>query len=273
MTQTGNAKNWCFTVNNPTPETTPSFDSTKMKYLVYGRETGENGTPHLQGYVSFIRRRKFNSLKKDMPTAHLEVAKGSPEVNFQYCSKDGDFEQFGELPVTTQGRRTDLERLHDTIKSGSSITDIVEQHFGAFCRYPKAIDRARELYRTARNWPMDVHVYWGSTGTGKTRSAFDQYPDAYFKDHSAWWDGYEDHETVIWDEFYGGTIKVAEFLRLTDRYPHRVPVKGGYRQFVAKRIIFTSNDPPTEWYSHLAQQKPEVYAAFERRLTEIKRFD
>lgn len=264
------AKYWCFTINNP--ETEPVFDPETMQYLLFGRETGESGTPHLQGYVVFKTRKRLTALKKIWPTAHFEHAKGTPDHNYAYCTKDGDFAEFGEKPVINQGKRSDLEALHETIKTGAGLPAIAEEHFGSFCRYHKAIDRARELVQKPRNWAMEIIVAWGDTGTGKTRWAFETYPDAYFKDGSQWWDGYDGHETIIWDEFYGGTIKIAEFLRLTDRYPHRVPVKGGYRQFIPRRIIFTSNDEPDQWYAHLESQKPRVYAAFKRRITEVKHF-
>lgn len=38
-------------------------------------------------------------------------------------------------------------------------------------------------------------------------------------------------------------------LRILDRYPHRVEVKGGYVQFLAKRVVITSNIEVKKWYS------------------------
>jgi len=32
--------------------------------------------------------------------------------------------------------------------------------------------------------------YWGKAGSGKTRRAVEQYPDAYMKLSNKWWDGY-----------------------------------------------------------------------------------
>ena len=40
-------------------------------------------------------------MKKLFPRAHLEVAKGSPEQNKIYCSKDGKFQEFGVFPKST----------------------------------------------------------------------------------------------------------------------------------------------------------------------------
>lgn len=41
------SKYWCFTINNWTEIDVPKF--LNMEYLVFGREKGEDGTPHLQG--------------------------------------------------------------------------------------------------------------------------------------------------------------------------------------------------------------------------------
>lgn len=96
-----------------------------------------------------------------------------------------------------------------------------------------------------RSWRPDVYWFWGPTGTGKTRTAHKMAPDAYFTPSTLqWWDGYDGHEDVIVDDFRASFCKLEYLLRLTDRYPFRVAFKGGFRQFLAKRIFFTSAFSP-----------------------------
>lgn len=46
------AKNWCFTINNPTGLL--DFESfPPIKYAVYQEEVGKKGNYHFQGYVTF----------------------------------------------------------------------------------------------------------------------------------------------------------------------------------------------------------------------------
>lgn len=116
---------------------------------------------------------------------------------------------------------------------------------------------------------MIVDVYWGPTGTGKTRKAFEECPQAYWKEKGDWWDGYTGEESVIWDEF-ANDIPITSLLRVLDRYPLRVPIKGGFIQFQAKRIILTSNIPFDEWYPNA---KDEHKAALRRRVTNLVHFD
>lgn len=59
---------------------------------IFGKEEGEEGTPHLQGYVRFKNHVRFTTIKNALPRAHIEKAKGSDEQNYVYCSKEGQFE-------------------------------------------------------------------------------------------------------------------------------------------------------------------------------------
>ena len=54
------AKNWCFTINNPTEEDNYEKlkDSGYLQYIIVGHETGEDGTPHFQGYIQLTCKKK-----------------------------------------------------------------------------------------------------------------------------------------------------------------------------------------------------------------------
>jgi len=52
-----------------------------------------------------------------------------------------------------------------------------------------------------------------------------------------WWDGYEQQECVVFDDMRKDTFKFHELLRLFDRYPLRIQVKGGYREFNSKKSL------------------------------------
>lgn len=84
-------KRWCFTVNNFTDNEVELLKKTQaVKYMIVGIECGENGTPHLQGYVRFAKVQRFNAVKKIVGVrAHIEQARGSELQNDEYCRKDG----------------------------------------------------------------------------------------------------------------------------------------------------------------------------------------
>lgn len=119
--------------------------------------------------------------------------------------------------------------------------------------------------------PKRVYVYWGKTGTGKSRRAWEQAGfDSYPKDpNTKFWDGYSGQLKVVCDEFRG-CISISHILRWLDRYPVIVEIKGSSCVLKAEEIYFTSNINPRDWYPDLDE---ETKAALMRRFTEIVHFD
>lgn len=156
------------------------------------------------------------------------------------------------------------------MEAGASIEDIADEHGAQVIKYHKGIEKLIDIKRSGRDADTapTILIYWGESGTGKTRKATEEYPDSYIltkpnKDGNVWFDGYQGEETVILDEFYGW-VPYDLLLRMCDRYPLRVPFKGGYYKFKATRIVFTSNKPWKEWYPNI-----DDLSAFERRIREF----
>ena len=143
-----------------------------------------------------------------------------------------------------------LAKIQEKIDQGSTDVDIANEFFDVWVKYHVAFQKYRMLKTPQRNHATEVVVLYGPTGTGKSRWAFEQYPDAYWKQRSQWWDGYNNHSTIIIDEFYGW-LPYDLLLRLCDRYPLLLEVKGGQVQCVAQTIIFTSNNPIANWYTNV----------------------
>jgi hypothetical protein len=116
---------YCFTLNNYTDLEYTAIQEIECRYLCVGREVGESGTPHLQGYIYFDNPRSFNSVKKLLGTrTHIEIAKGSSLQASNYCKKDGNFLEKGEIPQ--QGQRSDIQTVRDAINAGQGMRQIVE---------------------------------------------------------------------------------------------------------------------------------------------------
>jgi len=91
--------NWCFTLNNYDDSEVEAVKALKCRYLVFGFEVGKNETPHLQGLICFKSQVSFKSIKKKIPRAHVEPKRGTFEEASNYCKKDGNFFESGELPL------------------------------------------------------------------------------------------------------------------------------------------------------------------------------
>lgn len=271
----GQSKYWCFTLNNysATHEATfVEWASNFCSYATYGREIGSEETPHLQGYFELKKRKRFSSLKRsfcqvDLAAIHLEMRRGTAQQAADYCQKDGDFFEVGSLS-RSQGSRSDLIQLREDLLAQKSLQDIAQEHFGSFLRYQRGINAFRSIVAPQRMWPVQVHVWWGKTGTGKTRRVYETVGDGALYSHPGgpWFDGYDSQPNVLFDEFSGSYFSLTYLLKLLDRYPMQVPIKGSFVSFVPKSIFITSNYPPEEWYP---SAKEEHRAALMRRLTEI----
>lgn len=87
------SRKWCFTLNHYSDieydEMNDVLHKRTLKYVI-GKEVGEQGTPHLQGYAYFKNPVQLTYLKKINERTHWEVAKGSPEQNLKYCTKSDE---------------------------------------------------------------------------------------------------------------------------------------------------------------------------------------
>lgn len=266
-------RRWCFTLNNPFDTEGNRFViewSETVVYSIYQLEKGKEGTLHYQGYVCMSTAASLTAVRKILPKAHWEVCKGTHDQNKAYCTKsetrqDGPWEH-GVEPE--QGARNDLIAIKRKLDDDVPMAQIADEHFGSFLRYEKGFRAYKLLKAPERTWKTEVEVHWGISNAGKSYYA-QQIKGAYWKDHGQWWDGYDGQEDVVIDEFYGW-LTPSFLLRLFDCTPMQVEVKGGFRAFVARRIIVTSNVSWDTWW------KPEVvYSrdAMARRLTKIVHYD
>lgn len=170
-----------------------------------------------------------------------------------------------------QGYRADLQKVVSIIEKGETKLETIARECPIeFIKFYKGIEQYIKTIHpiTPRDFKTEVFFFHGPPGSGKSRRAQIEANfyggRTYYKPRGEWWDGYKQHENVIIDDFYGW-IKYDELLKITDRYPYRVPIKGGYEEFTTKRIWITSNVPLDELYRFSGYNKN----AIERRCTSI----
>lgn len=143
------AKRWVFTLNNwNDAELTAILDSSdSYHYIVIGRERGDSGTPHLQGFFILQRRQRLTQVRRlpGLARAHFEVSRGTPQQASDYCKKDGDFEERGQLPEAPegQGKRSDWERLVEWLTNQEvppSTTDVMRAFPSLYGRYKNGVE-------------------------------------------------------------------------------------------------------------------------------------
>lgn len=238
-----------------------------MHYLVFQKEKcPETGRLHWQGFVVLKEALYLKQLKELFadPTIHIEAARDGRRA-MDYCKKpesriEGPWE-FGDVNmVKVRGTRSDLEEIKLFLDEGASETFIAENFFGQWTRYHRAFTRYSFIRCKPRSRKPFVTVLFGPPGMGKSRYVYSRYPDAFPLSEGnrgdIWWDGYDPnvHDTVIIDDFYGW-IKYSLMLKLLDRYPLIVDVKGTRCQFRATRIFITSNKRPESWYPNVKEKE------------------
>lgn len=273
---TTRSRNYCFTLNNYTQEEISHLEEIKCKYIIYGYEQGENKTPHLQGFIILTHAKSFNAVKKFLPSrSHIEQCKGTPFSNFEYCSKDGKYTERGERPERVgQGNRTDLLEIKKNVAQNVHIKKLLQDDIVVNYQQLKYAETLTKYYEVPRTWRSKVRWYYGGTGTGKTKTAYEillsnyDYDEIYTAmDTAQWWDGYDAHPAVIIDDMRKDFMKFHLLLRLLDQYPYRVQTKGSTRQFVAKEIIITAPYHPEDMF-----EGREDINQLLRRIDEIREF-
>jgi len=244
------SKYWCYTLNNYTEEQFEAFKLVPSHYHVFGREVGESGTPHLQGYIEFDKPIRMASVKSALGTdrVHLELRKAKAHQAAAYCKKDGIFHEYGTAPVVPVEKVDTKARWLKVLRAcqAGDWAWVEENEPYLWLLQEKKI---RSHYKCPRSIEfLDNEWVYGPTGTGKSRTARERYPDAYIKDASShWWDGYNGEEVVIIDDLDKYHVKQGYYLKVwADHYAFPAQIKGGQQMIRPKKIIVTSNYSPEE---------------------------
>lgn len=253
-------RNYVFTVNNYDGEDEDQVYSLahdeSVKYIVVGKEVGESGTPHLQGFICFNQPKSLNQVKRLFPTAHFEEKRGTFQQAADYCKKEGNYFEAGTLPMDGVEKglagaeaMEELMRITCECVRNGQYTDIpyaATHHIkAAEYRILKEAQQQRNL--ATIDGQMEHEWYYGKAGTGKSKKARDENPDAYLKMCNKWWDGYNGQDVVIIEDFDKDHKVLVHHMKIwADRYRFPAEVKGGKIDIRPRKVIVTSNYHPQE---------------------------
>ncbi len=231
---------WTFTLNNYVDAMYDQTLAITCKYVVIGKEVGENGTPHLQGYIYFEQPKSMKQLKELIVGAHLEIAKGTAAQNRVYCSKEGNFEERGVIPASQ-----DEKGLKGKEKSKAMWELAIAGKY--FDLPPQNIKTWEYIHQKYQLKPKDLSVLsnrwiYGPTGSGKSSLIRSLGRAFYPKGMNKWWDGYDGEDIIVLDDFAPEHGKfLGYFLKIwADHYVFNAEVKGGMLRIRPKCILVTS---------------------------------
>lgn len=224
------------------------YEHETIRFLVQGYERCENtGNLHAQSYIQFYEPRSLRSAIDFIGSGtHVQIAKGSPHENFEYCTKDQQWFESG-IMSSGHGDRTDLKEVLEY----KTIDEVREHCPLQFIKFHNGLEKYFTKPISNRTIFSKILWLWGSSGSGKTYHATQIGETYYMKDSTYWWNGYTGQTTIILDDFdkdnhYFKTQR--DFLKLLDRYPLSVQVKCGYVNINSENIVITSEYPPTHFF-------------------------
>lgn len=238
-----------------------AFNPTDFNYKKYSivclegqAERAASGYEHWQLCVAFKTPVRISGVKKAFG-ASCHAEKTRSESARAYCHKEetriaGSTVKLGDWPM-----RRNVAKDWDLIREQAKSGDLEEVPSDIFVRNYRTLKAIEKDYMKPAAVEKEVFVFWGATGTGKSRRAWEEATfDAYPKDpNTKFWDGYQGQQNVVIDEFRG-KIDISHMLRWLDRYPVCVEQKFGASVFKATKIWITSNVSPRDWYPDLDEE-------------------
>lgn len=262
---------WVFTLNNYTDEDIERIDGIECRYVGYGKETGDSGTPHLQGLIVFKNPRAFGPVRSLFNArAHIEPMRGNVDQALQYCQKDGDYYERGDKPQNVaKSSGINLQERYREAISMAKAGDIESLEFSypdIYLRFQPRLQAMLSYNLEARSY-LDNYWIYGSSGSGKTVRAELNVP-YYQKNQNKWWDGYRDEYWVIIHEWApnDNASALAQYLKKwSDHGAFQAEIKGGSMGIRPRGLIITSNYPIEKCFPAY-----DDYDPLKRRFTEIE---
>jgi len=214
-------------------------------------ETGEGtGFRHWQLLLVLVEKKRLPFVIATYPGGHWELSRS--DAADAYVWKEQTRVEGTQFELGSRKLKRNSSKDWDTIRRNAQSGDLESIPSDVYIRCYNQIKRIRADHLVPIRVDRICYVFWGATGTGKSRNAWELAGDlAYAKDPcTKWWCGYRGQKSVIIDEFRG-LINISHLLRWLDRYPVCVETKGSSEPLVASEIYITSNVDPRNWYPDL----------------------
>lgn len=239
--------------------------------FVVCHETGEQGTEHLQAFISFnspqrqtrVQLRMFSGI---LCRASVIPAKGSAAQNYAYCSKsqrsDRLFVEFGSFAR----KAAKLDEID--LKLYDNFPQFCEANPTIGVKYASGLRAYFEA--TAKPTMKKRKGYWlcGPTGAGKTLVVNQRFPGAVTVQLSGqpmapFFNGYNGETTVVLSELRKSSIAFSTLLGLLDDTAQRVNVKGSSVPWNADIVVVTAPMRPEVMYREVDEDVEQLLRRFE----------
>jgi len=299
---------WCFTLNNYTEAEIDRLKNIpNVTYLVFGKEVGDSGTPHLQGYIEFKNGRYFSGLKKFNKRIRWGIRRGTSHQASMYCKKGEqakaewtlyseqhgggengpnfglNVDMFENGRLSQQGERTDLKILVDELMSGKiTLNEIVIDNPKAYQECGRTLEKVvniktygKNLTRTKLGIKTKIIWIYGPRAAEKDYLVYHYFND--IEDNiwkfprGAGLDAKVNYsgQKYTWLSDFRGKMLYEDLLELADEWPLDFE-----RKYMTDRINFVSEYifitcPHTPWECYPNRTKKDSIEQLLRRCVRI----
>lgn len=290
-----NAKRFLLTYNDVEEKIPSALDlsehlinltSEKMEFVVVSEETAPTtGMKHYHALVILkdnLYSRKLDYFDYLMIHPNIEAVRGNAQKAYEYVIKDGKYWQSDLNYFKVDYGKKNKERIkrNKLLMNGDIFEEYEKGNIGPIDLIRAAKIRAIKVQlepTMIKRTPPLIMWFYGNTGSGKTRKAVEIAEQLKARiwisnDSLKWFDGYCGQEVAVFDDLRRDILPTWAFLlRLLDRYPLIVQIKGGFVKWEPKIIIITCPVPPEEcfkWYNKQGEEQQwDRQEQLNRRLT------
>ena len=248
-------------------------------FLGQVEECPDTGRLHVQGWIRLstpVRQRAVIRMFADLDEhVYVRPQRGNNDQARDYVTKE-DTKRSGTLEWGTlpeSGTRNDLLYVKSRLEEGATLMELFHEDecFAPLVKYNRGLQAAQQALQAGRDRAeVTVEALCGDPGVGKSYGVRLREPELFVLEPPnvgggpVWWDGYDSEPAVLIDD-YEGWMQWSQLLRVLDRYPVRVPVRGSSVPLAATRIYLTSNKMPRDWHP----RRLDRFDALKRRLHKV----
>lgn len=246
--------------------------------IIVSQELHKDGFPHLHIWLCFDKRITIrNSRYFDMHEYHCNISKMINEKRNSKYNVIKYLLKYDKNPICYGMNFLSIGKrlfICENLKNGGNLCDLIDKYPEELYNYDK-LRKNVNLYNIDKqkvNKNISRKCYWiyGESGIGKSYLVRESFDKLYEKQNNKWWDGYNNEDAVLIDDFDETCIGLSYYLKIWgDNYRFKAEIKCGVIQPIYTKLIITSNYSIDILFSNKNNTNKELIKALKRRFEEI----